>query len=135
MSVQFQDFSVQVKEAINETAIRFLYESGELMKGEAANASAVDTGQLRDSWDYKVSEGAKEVRIGSPLENAIWEEFGTGEYAAAGNGRKGGWVYVDEQGKGHFTRGKRAKHSFMKAFTANKSKIIRLAEHIFRGLG
>jgi hypothetical protein len=31
--------------------------------------------------------------------NAVYEEFGTGEYAFNGNGRKGGWFYVDEREK------------------------------------
>lgn len=135
MAVEFHDFSIQVIDAVEECATRFLYESGELMKGAAADASAVRTGQLRGSWDYKVSEGEKETKIGSPLENAIWEEFGTGEYALMGNGRKGGWFYVDDKGVGHFTYGKRPKRSFMTAYTANKANIIRLAEHIFGRLG
>ena len=45
-------------------------------------------------------------------------------YALEGNGRKGGWFYVDEKGKGHFTRGKRPSRAFWNAYAALKSKII-----------
>lgn len=132
MSVQFQDFSIQVKAALDDAAEQFLEEAASEIKSAAQRNSRVDTGQLKGSWDYKVDMSAQEATIGSPLENAIWEEFGTGEYAAKGNGRKGGWFYVDDKGEGHFTHGKTPNHTLERAFTALKGKIIRRANQIFK---
>lgn len=132
MSVQFQDFSMQVKEAMEDAVAQYLEEASSEIKSAAARNSRVATGQLKGSWDYKVDLGASESQIGSPLENAIWEEFGTGEYAAAGNGRKGGWFYVDDKGEGHYTRGKRPNRTLERSFEACKAKIIRRAQQIFK---
>ena len=74
-NVHFDDFSLQVKAAIEEAAIQYLHEgAGELVSQTARN-SPVDTGQLKNSWNYKVDEGKKEATIGSSLENAIWNEY------------------------------------------------------------
>lgn len=135
MSVEFQDFSIQVKEALDEKAVAFLYEAAGELKTQAARNSRVDTGQLKGSWDYKVDESDKKATIGSPLENAIWEEFGTGEHAVNGDGRKGGWFYVDDKGKGHFTRGKTPNRTLQRAFDSKKNAIINRARQIFGGLG
>lgn len=68
--------------------------------------------------------GQAEAVIGNPLENAIWEEYGTGEYALKGNGRKNPWVYKDERGW-HTTHGKKPLRPLQKAFDKTKSKIIK----------
>ena len=133
MAVQFQDFSIQVKAALGDAADLFLEEAASEIQSAAARASRVATGQLKGSWDHRVDSGAKYAEVGSPLENAIWEEFGTGEYAMGGNGRKGGWFYVDAKGEGHFTRGKTPNRTLHKAFTASKAKVIRMAEQIIKG--
>ena len=52
-------------------------------------------GQTKSSWDRKVLEN--EGVVGSSSENAIWEEFGTGDYAVNGDGRKTPW-YVPVEG-------------------------------------
>jgi hypothetical protein len=135
MSVEFQDFSVQVKEAVGEKAAQFLEEAAAEIESAAKRNSRVDTGQLKGSWDHQVNESAQEATIGSPLQNAIWEEFGTGEYAAGGDGRKGGWYYVDSEGNGHFTHGKKPNHTLQKAFDSTKAAIIRRAKQIFGELG
>lgn len=134
MGVEFHDFSIQVKEALDEKAVAFLYEAAGELQSQAARNSRVDTGQLKGSWNYKVDEGDKEATIGSPLENAIWEELGTGEYAANGDGRQGGWFYVDDKGKGHFTRGKTPNHTLQRAFDSKKNAIINRARQIFGDL-
>ena len=131
-NVEFTDFSVRVSEAIDDAVIAFLHEASAEIVTETQNNVPVDTGQLKGSWTYQVDESAQEARIGSPLENAIWNEFGTGIYAANGDGRKTPWGYKDAKGVTHFTKGKKAQHSFQKAFTAKKGVIIRGAETILR---
>lgn len=132
--VEFKDNSVKVNTAIEGAAIEFLYEaSGEIVNETQRNVP-VDTGQLKGSWTYRVDESAQTARIGSPLNNAIWNEFGTGIYAANGDGRKTPWLYKDAKGVTHFTRGKKAQHSFQKAFTAKKGVIIKRAETIIKNM-
>ena len=133
MSVKFTDNSMKVKAAIEEAALRYLHEaSGELVSATQRN-TPIDTGQLEGSWNYIVDDGKLESKIGSPLENAIWTEFGTGEYALKGNGRKGGWKYVDSKGKGHFTYGKPPVRTLHKTFTALKPSLIKLGEQMLKG--
>lgn len=133
MTVKFEDNSMIVKSALDDGVIAYLNEAAGEVKSQAARNSRVDTGDLKGSWDYKVDEGGKSATIGSPLENAIWEEFGTGEYALQGNGRKGGWKYEDDKGKWHFTRGKTPQRSFYSAYTALKTKLIKRAEQVIGG--
>lgn len=131
--VKFDDFSMQVKAAIEEAALQYLHEgAGELVSQTARN-SPVDTGQLKNSWNYKVDEGKLEATVGSPLENAIWNEYGTGEFALEGNGRKGGWNYKDDHGDWHFTRGKAPQRTFKKSYDNLKPKLIKRAEQVLKG--
>lgn len=132
MSVQFEDYTVQVEGKLDETAVSFLYEVAELLRSQVVMASPVKTGQLRGSWQYSIDEETMEATIGSPLENAIWNEFGTGEYALHGDGRKGGWSYKDDQGNWHRTKGKKPRRSLFSSFEAKKASIIKRAEQIFK---
>lgn len=131
MAIEFHDYRIQVKDAIGDSAIAFLYEAAGEVQSQAARNSRVKTGQTKGSWDYIVNDDLLEAVVGSPLENAIWEEFGTGEYALKGNGRKGGWYYVDEDGKGHFTRGKKPNRALWNAFSELKPKLIKRANSMF----
>lgn len=131
--VKFEDFSVQVKGAIDDAVMQYLHEaSGELVS-QTARSSPVDTGELKNSWNYNIDEGKQESRIGSSIENAIWNEFGTGEFALKGNGRKGGWKYQDDKGKWHFTMGKKPQRTFKNAFDGLKPKLIKKAETVLKG--
>lgn len=129
--VQFTNNSIQIKKALREKTIAFLEEAAGEVQKYAANASRVDTGETRGSYTHVVDESALEATIGSPEENAIWEEFGTGEYALHGDGRKGGWFYKDKKGHGHFTHGKTPNRPLEKAFKATKGAIQNRADQIF----
>ena len=133
MSVVFQDFSIEVKAAINDSVKAYLYEAGGELEAQVKRNSRVGTGQLKNSWSYKVNEKDGICTVGSPLENAIWEEFGTGEYALHGDGRKGGWFYKDDEGKWHHTYGKKPHRAFKRAFDSLKSALINRAEEILKG--
>lgn len=134
MPVEFHDYSVEVKEAMDGAAVQWLHEAIATLQSQAEDNTPVDTGQLKQHWKHVVDESKLEATVGNPLENAIWTEFGTGEYALEGNGRKGGWFYVDDKGKGHFTYGKKPIRMLFNAFVAKKAVIIRRAEQIFKGL-
>lgn len=127
MSIEFEDNRVRVKQALSDAGEAFLHEAAGELQARTRRNSRVDTGQTKGSYEYKIDSGSEEqtCQIGSNLENAIWEEFGTGEYALHGDGRKGGWVYVDAKGRGHFTRGKTPNRPLHNAFTTLKGKLIR----------
>lgn len=130
--IEYTDNSAIVKAALSEGVRAFLYEAGGELQAQTMRNSRVDTGQTKGSYQYKVQEGTGEstAHVGSNLQNAIWEEFGTGEYALHGDGRKGGWKYVDAKGKGHFTRGKTANRPLYNAFSALREKLKRRLQEI-----
>lgn len=101
MSVEFQDFSFAVKAALNDVSIAWLYETANDITSRAKRTCRFeDEGnvrQLGDSYANRVDEEKGVAQIGSPLEAAYWEEWGTGEYAAHGDGRPGWWIYIPGQ--------------------------------------
>ena len=133
MAVRFSDNSAQVRAALDDAVIAYLHEAGGELDAQVNRNSRVGSGQLKNSWTYKVDESKGECTVGSPLENAIWEEFGTGEYALQGNGRRGGWTYKDENdGTWHHTYGKSPHRAFQSAFDSLKSALIRRAEEVLK---
>lgn len=128
MPLEFHDNSVEVKEAINEAILAWLYEAAGEIEAQVKRNTPVDTGQLKGSWEYKVDETKQEAVIGSPIENAIWNEFGTGQYALNGDGRKTPWVWQDVKGNWHTTRGKRPQRSLYHAFETSKAKLQKALE-------
>ncbi|MFA9375591.1 MAG: hypothetical protein ACERKZ_02440 [Lachnotalea sp.] len=134
MSVQFVNNSIKVKTEMKKAGIAWLYESCGELEAQTKRNSKVVTGKTKGSYQYKIDESSLEGHIGSTYENAIWEEYGTGEYALNGDGRKGGWFYKDASGQGHFTLGKKAKRPFFKAYTSLKSRLKSVAQDYFRGL-
>lgn len=130
--IKFTDNSVKVKSAMNDAWVKWLYEASMTLESQVVRNTAVDTGQLKGSWKTSVDESKGEAVVGSPLENAIWEEFGTGEYALKGNGRKGGWSYQDKKGKWHHTKGKKPRRAMHNAYQTKKTAVIRRAEEIMK---
>ncbi len=125
MSLEFEDYRVQVKAALEDASVSFLHEASGELQARTRRNSRVQTGQTKGAYDYKVNEADLTAMIGSNLENAIYEEFGTGEYALHGDGRKGGWVYRDAKGNYWHTKGKTPNRPLHNAFTALKNKLIR----------
>ena len=134
MALEFEDYSIEVKAALNEAVIAFLHEAAGEVESQVKRNTPVDTGQLKGSWDYKVDEHKGEAVIGSPLENAIWNEFGTGQYALHGDGRKTPWKYQDVKGEWHTTTGKRPQRSFHYAFEFVKPKLQTAMANKLKGL-
>ena len=102
-NVEFKDYSLECKAALDDEAIAWLYTwAPEIAAQTARNATMEgDLGkQLRGSYDSHVDEAKGEAQVGTPLEAGYWEEFGTGEYAAKGNGRDGWWIYIPGQASG-----------------------------------
>lgn len=126
-----------VFEALDTSAEAFLTMAALETTNQAKLNTRVDTGQTRDGWSYEF-EDKTTVIVGNIEENAIWEEFGTGIYAEdengnkSGKGRQDGWVYIDKDGKGHFTRGKTPTHALSKAIDKTKAGFEKKAIEKFR---
>ena len=128
MSIEFIDNSDKVQAMLEEALIAGLHDAGSIIMSQTKQNSRVATGQTKNAWDYVVDEGEMTATIGNPEENAIWEEFGTGEYALECKGRKGGWFYKDEKGEGHFTYGKKPMRMLHNAFVTKKNTVIKAFE-------
>lgn len=97
MGVQFIDNSEEVKAALQMAITSTLHEVSGEIKARTIRNSRTGNGQTKNAWKNVVVESENMAIIGNPLENAIWEELGTGEHAFAGNGRKTPW-YVPVEG-------------------------------------
>lgn len=122
---KFEDHSAEVKAALQRAAEQALTKAAMLIESSAKTKAPVDTGHLRDNIDHKVvNKGGKITgQVGSPDKYAIYVEYGTGEKAENGSGRKGGWSYQDAEGKWHHTRGSKAQKFLRPAFRENKAKV------------
>ena len=132
--VVFEENSMKIKTAIADRVEAVLEECAGEIESQTKRNSRVKTSKTKNSFRHVVDEGELKATIGSSDENAIWEELGTGEYALNGNGRKGGWKYVDEEGNGHFTRGKKPSRAMWNAYTTLKSTIINRIQNSLKGL-
>lgn len=123
--IEFTNNAKAIKNLLNGKCEQALTDCGQILKSNVRDLTRVKTGQTKGSFDYLLADKGSEleVKVGSPLENAIWEEFGTGEYALEGNGRKGGWYYEDEKGEGHFTHGKTPSRALYYAIKNCKNAI------------
>lgn len=152
MGVDFKDYSGEVKAKLEEAIIAGLYEAaGEIEAQVKKNMkTSTATGQTKNAWQYRVDERKQEAHIGNTLENALWEEFGTGEWALEGNGRKSPWYVPVEKVHGdrkptykgkvvlvrgkdgqcfYKTDGKKPKRHFWKAYLAKADTAKRLIEN------
>lgn len=90
-TIKLTDHLPEIKKAVKQAALQWLEETSGELEAQTKRATTSDTGQTKNSWTHRVDADAMEAVTGSDLENAIWEEYGTGEFAAEGNGRKGAW--------------------------------------------
>lgn len=133
--MKFVDNSEAVKRELERAAIRGLIKASLLVEGQAVLLAPVDKGGLRDSIGYKVDESELVAYIGTNCEYAIYVEFGTGEFAENGNGRKGGWVYKTPNGEVHFTYGMPPQPYLRPAFRQNQKAIRDILADCLRELG
>ena len=114
--VVFNDYSADVLNEFHDAVLRALERCGEQAEGYAKDLAPVDTGNLRNSISHTVDEDEPAVYIGSNTSYAPYVELATGIYAEGG--RPTPWVYQDENGNWHWTRGNRA-HPFLKPAVAD----------------
>lgn len=119
MTVNFKDNSGAVLSAFHSAVEKALEECGLVAEGYAKKLAPVDTGNLRNSISHKVDPEEPAVYIGTNSSYAAYQEFGTGIYTDGG--RDTPWVYQDEKGNWHWTRGNKAQ-PFLKPSVADHQK-------------
>lgn len=132
--VEFRDFSIAVMNVLNDKIDIALEEVAGELEAQAKRNSRVDTGQTKRSFDHYVDTGEHTAYIGSSYQNAIWEEFGTGEFAINGGGRPGKWRYQDARGNWHTTTGKKPSRAFWNAYNQKKMAMIKRIRQRIREL-
>lgn len=113
------------KVAQAENLVNAMGKACALVEGEAKRKAPKDTGELRRSIESKVENNGEGVQgvIFSPLEYAPYIEYGTGLFAEKGGRADVPWFYVDDDGKGHLTKGIQP-HPYMRpALNEQKNKI------------
>lgn len=128
----FKDNSAQAKEKLKGATVRWLFEACMLVEGQAVLLAPVQTARLKNSIDYIVDQDEMVGYVGTNVEYAVYVEFGTGEFAENGRGRKGGWVYKDPSGEWFFTWGQEPQPYLRPAFRQNKNRIESLAKQIYK---
>ena len=120
--VVLNDYSADVLNEFHDAVLRALERCGEQAEGYAKDLAPVDTGNLRSSISHTVDEDEPAVYIGSNTSYAPYVELATGIYAEGG--RPTPWVYQDENGNWHWTRGNPAQ-PFLKPAVANHAQTYR----------
>lgn len=134
-NIRFEDYSDKVIKKIESVVESALEEVGGEVEAQVKRNTKVDTGKTKASWTHTVDKKKAVVHIGSPYENALWEEFGTGIYAQNGNGRKDvPWVYRTPDGRYYRTKGKKPRKALQNAFNSMKNKIQAFFERRFKDL-
>lgn len=123
---KFEDNSKKVKKQLSKNRSAAMEAALLLVEGQAKSLAAVKSGELRDKLDHAQKENGNDLigQMGSLNGHSFYVEFGTGEFAENGAGRKGGWIYKSPDGKFYFTRGQKAQPFLRPAFRRNKQKII-----------
>ena len=132
---KFTDNSKKVKGQMDDAMFRALESAALIVEASAkALAPVGDSGELRDKIDHNVvdTSSGPAAKIGSPLDYAMYVEYGTGEFAENGAGRKGGWSYQTPDGEWHHTNGMSPQPFLRPAFKRNKDKIREIVGKEFK---
>ncbi|HFI0101547.1 TPA: HK97-gp10 family putative phage morphogenesis protein [Streptococcus suis] len=133
--MEFIDNSAKIKDEITYQAIRALKEICMMVEAQAVLLAPSDTGNLREHISHMVDRQELIGYVGTNVSYAIYVEFGTGEFAEKGNGRKGGWLYTTPDGKSYFTRGNKPQPYLRPAFRKNKKQIQAIFETYLSQIG
>lgn len=112
--------SEEIVNKIEAAKQRALKRIGMQAESFAKKLCPVDTGGLRNSINHKVHKD--DAYIGTNKEYGAYVELGTGKFYPGG--RQTPWVYQDDEGHWHMTRGQRAK-PFLKPAAADHTETYR----------
>lgn len=128
VEVNITDNSAEYQREMENKQARILESWGVTCEAYAKLLTKVKTGRARSSVSHAVK--GKDVYIGSNLDYYKWLELGTGIYASDGQGRQSPWMYYDENGNAHWTRGIKPGHMLKKAATEHIEELKAIAERI-----
>lgn len=123
---KFEDNSAKIKAILESASEEAMEAAGLMIESQAKSLAPVgNSGELRDKINHTVirENGVVVGKVGSPTDYSIYVEYGTGEMAENGAGRKGGWVYKAPDGKWYYTRGQKPQPFLRPAFRRNKKNI------------
>jgi HK97 gp10 family phage protein len=107
----------RIKEVTRNTAFK--------IERKAKQRVAVDTGHLRRSIHSNSLSGGFAFEVGTNVFYGVYVEYGTGIYAAKGNGRKTPWAYIDPKTKKLvWTRGSRPQPFLIPSFDEVKPDFV-----------
>ena len=132
--IEFTDNSKQIKGALYNVSDQAIEAAMLILQAQIKSNVPVETGELRDSINYRTQRQGDIVwgEVGSPLKYAIYVEYGTGEFAENGAGRKGGWAYQDSSGEWFFTWGQSPTKFMRKAFRTKHNQVEEIIGQKFR---
>lgn len=134
MGYTINDNTANVLNAIKQAKARALERFG--MQGESyakehlTQNKSVDTGNLRNSISHRVDTAKDRAVIGSNTLYAPYVELGTGVYAEGG--RPTSWVYKDDKGNWHHTKGQKAKPYLKPAVANHTETYVNIAKDEFK---
>ena len=132
-TVELKDYTDKIFSSFDKKVNAFLLEVKDSVSSQAFLNSPVDTAGLSRSFimDSFIDKNEKTAYIGSNLKYSIYQEFGTGEYALEGNGRKGGWIYKsNKDGKFYKTYEVKPQRVLYRALLAKKPLIANQAKKV-----
>ena len=104
---------IDLTSALNEACM--------VVEKDAKQRCPVDDGTLRGSITSEVEDN--QGIVGTNVEYAPYVEFGTGLFAANGDGRQTPWTYRDAKGEWHTTVGQHPQPFLQPALDNNKREI------------
>lgn len=107
VEVKFEDNTIKFLNALEGEVNAWLEDAAGELESQTkrnTNVGKVGGGRTKAAWEHKVDEAKHEAVVGNPLQTAIWLEFGTGDYALEGDGRKGGWYIPIGEGEGQISQ-------------------------------
>lgn len=121
MEIEVADHSSEIGKELRAALLRALERCGTQAEGSAKDLAPYDTSRLKNSITHQVNDDEMSVIVGTDVEYGGYQELGTGIYAEGGGGRPTPWVYQDEKGNWHYTRGNKA-HPFLKPALADHTQ-------------
>lgn len=125
-----KNLSEFVSKDLDKYIARAMADACALIQGSARQKAPSDTGNLRRSIDFEVSEDGREGVVFSNAEYAPYVEIGTGVHSSKGNGRRTPWRYEGTDGW-VTTTGNEPQPFLEPAALENESKITKSFEGLF----
>lgn len=126
--INAEELAVRLERKITDGDRQALQRVCALVEGEAKRLAPKDTGALRRSIASKIEESSDGLEgiVFTPLEYAPYVEYGTGLFAEKGGRKEVPWVYEDDKGEFHSTRGQHPQPYMRPALENNRERILEI---------